>query len=137
MNTTQKPAALVPPTEVVVARWVWIGASGIATASAVATIALVHVPLVQVRVGVLAAIEVGVALPAALAVTRGKVWARWALLVLGGISTAAAAEALRRGLWPSVVVNVVCAATMWNLRTPKAKAFFRGRRPGRDTAGGR
>ncbi|MEU6261797.1 hypothetical protein [Saccharopolyspora shandongensis] len=117
-----------PPTEIIVARWIWFVGSGVAAASVLIAVVFVPDPLVLVLLGGATAVELAVAIPAAVMVVRGARWAQIALLVLAFLSLGSLYSWTDLQAWGSVIFNVILGSTGALLTTRRAWAFFAAHR---------
>lgn len=117
-----------PPTEVTVTRWIWLVGCGIAAVSATLAAVLVPDPLVVALIGGGTAVELLVAVPAAVLVGRGKRWAWITLIILATLSLASLYQGFRLQAWGAVVFNLILGSTLGLLTTRKCRAYFSGQR---------
>lgn len=121
-----------PPSEIIVARWIWFAGSGIAAASVLIAVVVVPDPLVLAVLGGATAVELAVAIPAAVMVVRGTRWAWIVLIILAGLSLGSLYQGITLHAWGSVVLNLILGCTLGMLTTRNAREYIAARR--RDTS---
>lgn len=114
--------AAVPPRPLVAAQRIWILISAISIVGALSAV-LVQPDVLEWILLVGTALQATIAIPAAVAVARGRNWARRTLTVLAGISVASLYQSLQHHAWASLATNLVLAATLGLLQNKDAKAF--------------
>lgn len=72
---------------------------------------------------VITLVAVGVAIPACMALARGRVWAWWALVVLAAASIGSLPSAWTIRAWPSARPSIVLGATLGFLQDPSVRTF--------------
>lgn len=122
--TSHTTAPARAPVEVTVARWIWLVGSGVAAVSAVLAVVLVPDPLVLALVGGATAVELVVAVPAAVMVGRGAKWAWIVLIILAGLSLASLYQGIKLEAWGTVVFNFILGSTLGLLTTRNSREYI-------------
>jgi hypothetical protein len=125
------PTTAPVPRYVRLVRLVWLAGTGVSVLAALA--AAVTMPSeVTVVLLVVTLAQAGVAVPACLAVARGKKWAWWVLVVLASASIGSLSTAWTARAWPSVLLNLVLGATLGLLQDGSVRRHVgKSRRPWR------
>lgn len=126
-QTDTVPNTRTVPRALIITQWIWVVIMGLSVAAALIAV-LAEPGTLEWILLVGTVLQAGIAIPAALALPRGRPWARYTLIVLALFSVAAAGQSLQHHAWPSVVVNLVLVATLATLKSPEAKQHCR-RRP--------
>lgn len=120
------------PRSAQVTKWIWIaGTAASVLGAAVATVASPQPLLIGVLV--LSVAQAGIAIPAAVALPRGRRWARMTLIVLAALSLGSLYQTLKMGNLPALVLNLALASTLGMLQGDALRVFVglparRGRR---------
>lgn len=116
--TTPQPV----PRSVQTTKWMWLVGTGIAVLGAAVATAASPQPIL---IGVLVAsvVQAAIAIPAALALPRGKRWARMTLIVLAALSLGSLYQTLKMGNVPALVLNLALASTLGILQGDSVRTF--------------
>ncbi len=110
------------PRSLVAARYIWFAGSGLTVLGGVLAVTSEPGVLSWALLG-MSAVQAAVAVFAAVALGRGRNWARVTLLVLACLCIGSLYQALQMEAWPSLALNVALASTVGMLANPEAKQF--------------
>lgn len=120
------PAAITPspiPRYVQISKWIWLIGTTIAVVGALVATSLAPSVFTWIML-VVTLMQAALAIPAALALSQRKQWARTALLVLALLSLGSLYTALQSQAWPTFILNLALAATFGFLQDPSVRQFF-------------
>jgi hypothetical protein len=103
-------------------RGIWLAGTAVSVLAAFAA-AVGEAEVVTWVLLAITLVQAGCAVPAALALARGRKWAWWVLFVLAVLSLGSLASALRLQAWPSVILNLVLGATVGLLQDNAVRVF--------------
>lgn len=129
MNSPSSPQV---PRSVQVTKWIWLAGTAASVLGAGVGTAASQQPLL-IGVLVVTVVQAAIAIPAAVALPRGRRWARMTLIVLAALSLGSLYQTLKMGNLPALVLNLALASTLAMLQGDAARMFVglparRGRR---------
>ncbi len=121
--TAPASAERTVPRYVRITQWIWLIGTALTVLSGAYIAALAVTPM-TITVLVITLVQAALAVPAALALPRGKRWARMVLLVLAAISLGSLYNALKMQAWATIVINLALGSTLGLLHDAGVRAFF-------------
>ncbi|GAB2752260.1 hypothetical protein GCM10027174_29080 [Salinifilum aidingensis] len=123
MTAPASAEAPAVPRHVRTTQWIWLIGTALTVLSSLYLVVLAATPVTLTAL-VVTLVQAALAVPAALALPRGKRWARMVLLVLAAISIGSLYNALKMQAWATLVINLALGSTLGLLHEAGVRAFF-------------